>query len=262
VRGPGTPLDQLTDDAFLGGALQILQPQSGYRAGIEAVLLAAAVPATQRPFRVLDIGAGVGTAGLCLARRIPHANVVLLEREPALAEIAAENIRRNGLAERVRIAQGEVGMPAAALAALGLADAAFDHAISNPPFHSHGAGTLAPDALKAGAHAMPESDFDRWARFMARMVRPGGAVTVVHKADALARLLGALESRFGGLSVLPLQPRADACAHRIIIAGTQGSRAPLKLLPPFVLHEADGAFTARAQAILRSGETLSIAPPA
>jgi tRNA1(Val) A37 N6-methylase TrmN6 len=262
VRGPATGIEELTDDAFLGGALRILQPRTGYRAGIEAVLLAAAVPAAQRPLNVIDIGAGVGTAGLCLARRVPHANAVLLEREPSLAEIAAENVRRNGLADRVRVVEGEVGMPAPALAALGLADAAFDHAISNPPFHRHEAGTQAPDPLKAGSHAMPESDLERWARFMARVVRPGGTVTIVHKADALARLLGALESRFGGLSVLPLQPRADASAHRIIIAGTQGSRAALKLLPPFVLHEADGAFTARAQAILRSGEALLIAPPA
>jgi tRNA1(Val) A37 N6-methylase TrmN6 len=260
VRDPGTSGEQLTDDAFLGGTLQILQPKIGYRAGIEAVLLAAAVPEAQGP--VLDIGAGVGTAGLCLARRVPYAKVVLLEREPALAEIAAENVRRNGLADRVRVVEGEVGMPNSDLAALGFGEGTFAHAISNPPFHRHEAGTPAPDPLKAGSHAMPESDLERWARFMARVVRPGGAVTIVHKADALARLLGALESRFGRLNVLPLQPRANACAHRIIISGTQGSRAPLMLLPPFVLHEADGAFTAKAQAILRSGEALSIAPSA
>jgi tRNA1(Val) A37 N6-methylase TrmN6 len=262
VKIAGPAGDELTDDAFLGGALQILQPRFGYRAGIDAVLLAAAVTPTRGPLEVIDIGAGVGTAGLCLARRIPYARVVLLEREPELVQIATENVRRNGLSDRVRVVQGEVGMPSANLTALGLSDGAFALAITNPPFHRQEAGTAAPDPLKAGSHAMPESDLERWGRFMARMVRPGGTVTIVHKADALARLLAALDSRFGGLNVLPLQPRADAFANRIIVSGIQGSRAPLRLFAPFVMHESDGAFTSNADAILRAGAALSIEPAA
>jgi tRNA1(Val) A37 N6-methylase TrmN6 len=131
--------------------------------------------------------------------------------------------------------------------------------MANPPYHNPDAGTVAPDALKAGAHAMPEADLDRWARFMARMAAPGATVTVIHKAEALAPLIAALDARFGALKVLPLQPRADAPAHRIIVAGTKGSRAPAALLPPFVLHAADGAFTSAAQAVLRSGAALPMA---
>ncbi len=115
MKAPGASGEQLTDDAFLGGALQILQPRLGYRAGIDAVLLAAAVPDLREPLEVIDIGAGVGTAGLCLARRIPYAKVVLLEREPELAQIAVENVRRNGLTDRVRVIEGEVGMASAEL---------------------------------------------------------------------------------------------------------------------------------------------------
>jgi FkbM family methyltransferase len=221
--------------------------------------LAAAVPG-DKALRVLDVGAGVGTAGLCLARRVAQAQVVLFEREAELAKIAAENITRNGLGERVRVAAGDVGLGAPALAALGLADGSFDWAIANPPFHSVEAGTVAEDTLKAAAHAMPEDELDRWARFMARMVRSGGGITVVHKADALVRLLAALSSRFGALKVLPLQPREKAAAHRIIVSGVKGSRALPAILPAFVLHEADGSFTPQAQAVLRSGAALAMAP--
>lgn len=250
----------LTDDAFLGGALQVLQPASGYRAGLDAVMLAAAIPATDQPMRVLDVGAGVGTAGLCLARRVAASQVVLMEREPALAEIAAENARRNGLSERVRAVKGEVGLAAAALAALGLKDGSFDHVIANPPYHDRQAGTLPPDALKAGAHAMDEGELERWARFMARMTAAGGSATIVHKADALVQVLNAMQSRFGGLRILPLQPRAGAAAHRVIVSGIKGSRALPKLLAPFALHEADGAFTGPAQDILRNGAGLPMTP--
>jgi len=251
---------ELTDDAFLGGALAILQLRSGYRAGLDAVMLAAAVPDAkgERPLRVLDIGAGVGTAGLCVARRLPSAEVVLLERETQLVELAAENIRRNGLSDRVRIVAASVGAGPAELRANALADESFDHVIANPPYHTTGAGTLAPDALKAGAHAMDAEELDRWARFMARMTFPGGAATIVHKADALANVLAALGTRFGALKILSLHPRPGAPASRVLVQGIKGSRAPLQILPGFVLHGDGNGFTGAAQEILRNGASLAL----
>jgi len=250
---------ELTDDAFLGGALSILQLRSGYRAGLDAVMLAAAVPdAMGRPLRVLDIGAGVGTAGLCVARRLPTAEVILLEREKQLAELAAENIHRNGLAGRVRVVAATVGAAPAELRAHMLADESFDHVIANPPYHTTGAGTRAPDALKAGAHAMDGEELERWARFMARMAMPGGAATIVHKADALACVLMALGTRFGALRILPLHPRPDAPASRVLVQGIKGSKAPLQILPGFILHGEGNGFTGAAQDILRNGAPLSL----
>ncbi len=246
----------LSDDAFLGGALKILQPKSGYRAGLDAVMLAAAVPSGCR--HVLDVGAGVGTAGLCLAVRDESANVTLLEREPMLVRIADENIERNGLAKRVRVVTGDIRQPSDELDAIGIRAEAFDHIIANPPFHDTGKGTTAREPMKARAHEMPEESLERWARFMARAAGPGAGTTVIHKAQALAPLLAVLDGRFGALKVLPLHSYEAAPAHRIIVQGTKASRAPLSLLPGFVLHAPDGSFTPRAEAILRSGAALTI----
>ncbi len=255
---PATHLGRdVSDDAFLGGALSILQPRNGYRAGLDAVMLAAAVSAgSGRPSRVLDVGAGVGTAGLCLARRAPFAEVVLLEKEPQLAALATENVARNDLAGRVRVVTGEVGAPAVELRALGLVEESFAHVMANPPFHDTDAGTVPPDALKAGAHVMPDAELDAWARLMARMTAPGGEATIIHKADALARLLAVLDARFGALKVLPLHPRTGAAAHRVLVQGIKGSRGPLQILPGFVLHQDGNTFTGPAQAILRHGAPL------
>jgi tRNA1(Val) A37 N6-methylase TrmN6 len=110
--------------------------------------------------------------------------------------------------------------------------------------------------LKAGAHAMDETELEHWARFMARMTAPSGEATIVHKAEAMGRLIAALEPRFGGLKILPLHPRQGAAAHRVLVQGTKGSRAPLQVLPGFVLHEAGNAFTTAAQDILRNGAPL------
>ena len=247
----------LSEDAFLGGRLRLLQPRAAYRAGLDAVLLAAAVDARSGQ-RALDVGAGVGTVGLCLAVRT-GAEVVLLEQEAGLAALAEENVARNALAGRVRVVCGRVGASEREAAGLGLAPESFDHVLANPPYHDRGRGTEASDRVKAGANAMPAGGLEAWARFMARVAAPGGTATMIHKAEALGAVLAAFASRFGALKVLPVQPRAEASANRILVQGVKGSRAPLVLLPAFVVHGPGQAFRPEAEAILRHGSALPLA---
>ena len=255
----------VSDDAFLGGGLRIYQPLQGYRAGLDAVFLAAAVGSCgEKPIRVLDVGAGVGTAGLCVARRCLGARVVLIEREAELVALARQNIQRNGLEDRVTVIEADVGrISRDALAALGVRHEHFDHVIANPPFHSEGAGTAARHRLKAAAHAMPEAGLADWARFMARMARPGGEAIVIHKADALPALLGSLEGRFGALSVRPLHSQIGEAAHRVIVRGIKGSRAPFRIEAGLVMHDAEKCATPGADGVLRRGLALdaAFAPP-
>jgi FkbM family methyltransferase len=251
----------VTDDAFLDGRLRIFQPRQGYRAGVDAVMLAAAVePRGGAPFTVLDVGAGVGTAGLCVAWRCPEARVVLVEREPELVALARENVARNALDERVSVVEIDITKAATSeLAAHGMSDGAFDQVIANPPFHAEGAGTAAATALKAAAHAMPESELEDWCRFLARMARPRGEALVVHKTEALPGLLSALEGRFGGLSALPLHSFAGEAATRVLLRGIKGSRALFRLEAGIVLHRAEGGFMPGAEAVLRLGQSLAVA---
>ena len=251
-----------TDDAFLGGRLRVLQPATGYRAGLDAVLLAAASPIEDgKAARVLDAGAGVGVVGLCVAARIPDAAVTLVEREPALADLARQNAERNGLADRIEVVVADVGEGGRILHGGGplgaLAPGAFDHVVANPPYYAAGTGTSPAHPVRAGAHQMAAGDLDRWVAFLATAARTGGTVTLIHRADALAAVLAALEGRFGALCLLPVHPRAGQPAHRIIVAGVKGSRAPLKIEPGLVLHDADGRYLPAVEAVLRQGAALA-----
>jgi tRNA1(Val) A37 N6-methylase TrmN6 len=249
----------VTDDAFLGDGLTILQPTAGYRAGVDAVLLAASVPAAATAFNVLDAGAGAGVVGLCVARRLEGARVTLLERETQLAELARDNVSRNGLADRVRVVCGDVCGRASDLQSAGLHDETFDAVLANPPFHVTAHGTPASAPLKAVSHAMERGGLDHWVRFAARMARPGGSLTLIHKADALAEILAAFARRFGGVKVKPVYARAGEPAIRVIVRGVKGSRAPLDIGAPLVLHgEAGHGFTGEVDAILRNGAALAI----
>jgi tRNA1(Val) A37 N6-methylase TrmN6 len=250
----------LTDDAFLGGALHILQPRRSYRAGLDAVLLAAACPArADEP--VLDAGAGVGTVGLCVARRAA-ARVTLVEKEPELAELARKNAERNGLSDRVAIIEADVssgGRPFHEREGGSLKPGAFAHAVANPPYVPAGEGTEPPDRLKAAAHQMADDDLDRWVRFLATALTGDGTATMIHRADALGAVVSAFESRFGAIRVFPIFPREAVAANRIIVQGVKGSRAPLQILPGLVLHGDGNGFLPRAEAILRDGAGLALA---
>lgn len=250
TTAPSSARDGVTDDAFLGGALRIFQPRAGFRSGLDAVVLAAAVPA-ENGGHALEAGAGVGVAGLCLARRVAGLRVDGLEIDPALAALAARNAERNGLAERVMVHAGDVGTPPDAVT-----DRQFDHVLANPPFFEAGRAFAARDDGRARARMSAAGGLAQWLDFCLRRVASGGTVTVLHRAEAVGRLLGALDGPLGGLRIFPLWPRAGVAAKRVIVCGRKGSRAPLKLLAGLVLHGEGGGFTPRAEAVLRDGAGL------
>lgn len=250
------PIEGVSEDFFLGDRVKIRQPLKGYRAGIDAVLLAACARAGEGP--VLDAGAGVGTVGLCAAVRCPGLRVVLVERQAELTDLAQINIALNGLETRVSVVEADLSEPLSKSAALAIPANSFAHVLANPPFHDDGAGSASANVFKALSHSMAAEALEAWARFMARATAPGGRATLIHKADALPRILNAYENRFGAVRILPIYPRSGAPAIRVIVDGVKGSRAPLTILPGLVLHGDGNAFRPELDAILRGGGALTL----
>lgn len=246
-----------TRDTFLGGRVELLQPARGYRAGIDAVLLAASVPVSsdQKP-KVLDCGAGIGAVGLCLAARVPSAHVVLVEREPDFVHLAKRNVELNRFKNRVEVVQCDLLARCAEQSAFGYSQNSFSHVVANPPFFNTGQGTQSPYALKAAGHQMTAGELDGWLRFMARMTEPDGLMVMIQPVFALPELLRALDGRFGAVAIVPIYSRAGSPAKRMIVSAKKGTRAGLTILPGFVLHEADNSYTPAAQSAFKYGSAL------
>ncbi len=245
---------ETTDDGFLGGELQILQPRRGYRAGLEAVFLAAAVPVVAGE-TALEAGCGVGVASLCLVKRVHGARITGVEMEPTLVRLACENARRNDLGEASEFAVCDIRG--------GTDGSAFEqnsrsHVFANPPFFTADSARHSDDALKNRAHICERKDLDAWVRFLVSIAEPGGTVTLIYRAEGLGDLLHLLDRRVGQCRILPLYPRASQPASRVIIQGQKGSRAPASLLRGLVLHGEGDEFTAEAQGVLRHGEALHL----
>jgi len=245
------------EDALLGGRVRFVQPAAGYRAAIDPVFLAAAVPAAAGD-TVLDAGAGAGAAALCLATRVAGVRVCGLEVQPDLVRLARGNAEINGLGGRVEMIAGDLLQPPARLAA-----GTFDHVMANPPFLRAGRDNPPPDAGKAAASMEGAAGLADWIAFCVAMARPKGSVTLIQRADRLDAVLAALAGRAGEIVVFPLWPgpargAGAAPARRVIVSARRGVATPLRLAPGLVLHEPGGAFTAAAEAVLREARGLTL----
>jgi len=237
-------------DTLLGGRVQVAQPADGYRVAVDAVLLAAAIDASPGE-RVLDLGCGVGSVGLCIAWRLPTLRITGLDREPVFVAAARANAVANGMRERVTICEGDVLDPPASLRG-----EIYDQIAMNPPYLKAGTATVSAHPLKAAATAEGAAKLDDWIVCARTLLRPGGVLTLIHRADRLADVLQSVAQDFGRIAILPIQPRRDSAAKRILLRARLGTGEPLVLLPPLVLHEEDGAFTEAAEGILRHGRPL------
>lgn len=266
VREPGVDTDPANaaaepGDAFglsvdgphsvLGGRVTLWQPTRGYRTAIDAVLLAAAVPA-ESGARVLDLGMGVGAAALCLAARVDGVTVDGLEIQPELARLAQRNAAASGLAGWVTAHCGDIAAAPAHLAA-----GSYPFVTMNPPFAEPGEGRPPQDPSRRISFVTQGGGLDLWIAAARRFLRPRGWLIAIHRADRLDRLMAALRPHFGGIVTIPIWPRAGVPAKRVILAARLGVATPATLHPGLVLHTADGAWTPQAAAILQDAAALS-----
>ncbi len=244
---------ETTEDKFLGGALSLLQPRNGYRAGADPVLLASAVPA--RPGQsVLELGCGVGTALFCLMRRVCDLDAVGVERDAGLAELARANADKNAFT--AQIVQSD-------LAALpsDIRERTFDHVFANPPFFDRAQGPRAGETTREGGRG-EETPLSAWIDTAVRRLKPGGTLTLIQRTARLQGILKCMDGRLGGVRLVPLAARVGSDAENVIVTARKGGRGALTIQAPFVLHDGarhDGdrdSYSRGAKAILREGSSL------
>lgn len=245
MSAPDADAGEVTRDRFLGGAVSVLQPVSGYRAGLDAVLLAASLSGKDGE-SLAEAGCGAGAALLCAAHRLFGCSFTGFEREAASVELARRGAVANGFTH-VDVRQHDVAERHAAL------ENVYDQAFANPPYFAPGA-VRAPSAARQAAY-LAETPLKAWVLFLHHITSPGGRITLIHRAAALAELMEQLAPRFGEIEVLPIRPACGAPAHRMLVRARKGlRRGPVTLYDGLTLHEsAGGPATPRAAACFGGG---------
>jgi tRNA1(Val) A37 N6-methylase TrmN6 len=258
TRADAMQARHVSEDAVLGGRLRLRQFKQGHRVGHDAILLAAACPGYAGE-RAADLGAGVGAAGLALAARVGGLTITLVELDAGLAALASDNARLNGLAARVAVVALDVTAPARAYAVAGLHPGSLDRVLMNPPFNDRQRSRASPDERRELAHLGSKEMLAAWLRSAGRLLRAGGTISLIWRADALDAVLRALAAGFGAAVVLPIHAKPGKAAIRVLVRATKASRAALTLLPSFFLEDAAGQVSKEAEAVLRHGAMLPLA---
>lgn len=214
-------------------------------------MLAAGAPADSGT-RWLDVGAGVGAAALCLAKRLPGFTCDGLEVQGPLVALARENAARNRLEERAAFYVGDVHAPPAPVVAGG-----YDGVITNPPFFDNAEAIRAPQGPRAASCIEVRGDLNDWVQKCLALLKPRGWFVIVQRADRLDDLLAALSVGAGAIHVAPLWPKAGRAAKLVLAKAQKGAQGALSLRPGLILHEPVDAGrapqTPEADAILRQG---------
>ncbi len=237
-----------TSGHLLGGRVIYCQPASGFRSGIEPVLLAASVP-IQPGQHILEAGTGAGPALLCLNARISGLHATGVEIDETLAELAAANAHANGftgidiIADRIETAPF---------------DRPFDHAMANPPYHPPN-GTASPVAVRDTAKRGSDALMTAWIERLSGALRDRGSLTLIVPAGMVPICLSAMGQHRCPCTILfPLWPKAGRQAKLVLLRGVKNALTPMRLAAGLVLHNPDGSFTAAAQAILGDGSALNL----
>jgi tRNA1(Val) A37 N6-methylase TrmN6 len=252
------PAGELTEDAFLGGQLRLRQRKSGHRAGHDAVLLAAATPA-RSGHRVIDFGAGVGAAGLALARRVTGVELVLVEIDAGLVELARDNARSNAIAAETIVLDLNAG--ADAFAAVGLPPDSADVVLMNPPFNDPARHRVSPEKTREVAHVATAETLQGWIHAARRTLKSGGVLSLIWRADGLAEVLAALDRGFGSLAILPLHGDPATPAIRVLVRAIKGGKAPTRLCAALMLNDESGVPNKQVQEVLAGKGVLPLAIP-
>lgn len=247
--------DATSRDLFLGGKIALFQPLTGYRAGVDPVLLAASVPATPGE-TVLDLGCGAGAASLCLGARVSGLNLTGLELQPHYAALARKNADENAIA--LQVVEGDIAdMPPV------LRSQQFSHVIMNPPYFDRSRGSQAPDLTRETALGGGETSLSLWVEMAAKRLAPKGYLSVIQRAERLPELLSAVSAHLGSIQILPLWPRTGRDSQLVILRARKGGRAAIRLHSGYVMHQGtahDGdreSYSPAIRAVLRDGAALA-----
>ena len=247
-----------TIDTFHAGDFAVVQPKNkGYRSGLDALLLAAALP-TKASGRVADLGAGSGVAGFAALNLHSELRLLSVERNSQMLEFSRRSIALQGnkqFRDRVQIIEADVTASGVARIKAGLEPDSVDYVLMNPPYNDSSA--RAPnDAMRAEAFLLGEGGIDAWFRTAASILRPSGMLAMIYRSENIGEVVACAQGRFGALEILPIHSKVEQPAKRIIVRGIRASRAPLSLLPGFIVHDKNSKFTENAEAIFNGETTL------
>jgi FkbM family methyltransferase len=229
---------ELTEDSILNGKIKLFQPQNGYRAALDPIILASFIRLTPSQ-RVLDVGCGVGTISMILKRNENTAEITALDMDKEMCQICEQNASTNGLAVEVL----NTGIENYALSKEG----AFDHVVTNPPFFEEKSSRISDSKKLANFETI---SLVEWISLCLNNLKNKGIFSIIHRVSRLEEILSTLKGRAGAVKITPIFPKSDREANRIVVQAKKSSKSETTILPGIIVHQENGSYSENLRKIL------------
>jgi len=233
-----------TLDTMFQGRLKVIQKKRGYRFSLDAVILGRLAPVSAGD-RVIDLGTGCGIIPLILAVTTSAKEIVGVELQEELAELAIRNVKLNGLTEKITIVKEDLKNLYSFYPA-----GSFDFIVSNPPFRKQQTGRISPQEQKSLARYEIAVSLAEMLKVASYLLRTQGKIFLIYPAFRLVDLF--YEMRKEGIEPKTLQcvhSRVDTPAKMVLVEGMKGGGEELKVKEPLVIYDHEGEYTLALQEI-------------
>lgn len=242
------------ETTLLRGRVKLIQPEKGFHASMDSVFLAAAVNTSLKNAKLLDMGCGVGTVGLCVTSRIQDIELIGIDIQPELIVLAEKNAASNNIHAQFinsNIKDEKI-----------IENNYFNEVIMNPPYVEAGTHITSPDKIKATSHdeGISETTLEEWIKYAHQKLKQGGTLSVIHRADRLDDIILHLTKKrwFGSIIIYPMYSYKGENAKRVIVKARKERYEKLSIKQGIVIHNPDGKYTNEAEEILSNAKGLEL----
>lgn len=239
-------MSQFVPDTFFNGRIFVKQDKKGYRFSIDAVLLAD-FSEIRPPSTIVDLGTGCGILPLILAHRNPGTQFWGIEIQPALADIAMENVMENGMEKRIQILCQDMKT-----ITCDMVSGPVDSVISNPPYRKADTGRINPNSQRAVARHEITIKLEEMLTIVGKILRTTGKFYTIYPSDRTVDLLF-------GMRQAGIEPKRMRTVHSIkggearlvLVEGAKGGRPGLKILDPLIIYKDQDHYTDEVEKMFR-----------
>lgn len=232
--------------------LKIIQNTKGFCFGIDSVILSDFAKNIKKGSKVVDLGTGTGIIGLLLCKKTELKEIVGVEIQKEVAEMANRSIKLNKLEDKFKILNTDINK---IFEDKLLEKNKFDVVVMNPPYKEKGTGKINEVDSKIISRHEVKATLSDFIKVASNLLKDKGEIYIVHKPERMPDIIQKMrENKIEPKEIKTVYSNKKTEASLILIKGIKGANKFFKILEPLYIYEENGEYTKEIKEIYNTGE--------